>query len=60
MHTRLSGILAAAVIGLVLVAPAAAQERKDVANIAYVPRNSNPPVPKGLKEDEKQMYREVS
>ena len=49
MHTRLSGLLAVAAIGLLLVAPAAAQVKKDVAQIAYVPANSNPPVPAGLK-----------
>lgn len=49
MPTRLRGLLAVAAIGLLLVAPAAAQVKKDVAKIAYVPANSNPPVPAGLK-----------
>lgn len=49
MHTRLSGLLAVAAIGLLLVPPAAAQEKKDRARIAYVPATSNPPVPAGLK-----------
>jgi hypothetical protein len=49
MHTRSSGILAAAAIGLLLVAPAAAQDKKAAARIVYVPANSNPPVPAGLK-----------
>lgn len=49
MHTRSSEILAAAAIGLLLVAPAAALDKKTTATIAYVPANSNPPVPQGLK-----------
>jgi hypothetical protein len=49
MHMRLSGFLAVAAIGLLLVAPAAAQGKKDEAVVVYVPTNSNPPVPAGLK-----------
>lgn len=49
MRTRWSVVLAAAAIGLVLVAPASALRRKDAAIIAYVPTNSNPPIPSGLK-----------
>ena len=49
MPTRLSGLLAAAALGLLVVAPAAAQVKKDVPRIANVPANSNPPVPAGLK-----------
>ena len=49
MHVRLSGFLAGAAIGLLLVAPAAAQEKKDEAVVVNVPANSNPPVPAGLK-----------
>lgn len=49
MNTRLSVLLAAAAVGLVAVAPAAAQMKKPVAEIVYVPATSNPPVPAGLK-----------
>jgi hypothetical protein len=49
MRMRLSGFLAVAAIGLLLVAPAAAQGKKDEAVVVYVPTNSNPPVPAGLK-----------
>jgi hypothetical protein len=49
MHVRLSGFLAVAAIGLLLVAPAAAQEKKDEAVVVNVPANSNPPVPVSLK-----------
>jgi hypothetical protein len=50
MRVRLSGLLAVAALGLLLVAPAAAQMKKsDAATVAYVPANSNPPVPAGLK-----------
>jgi len=49
IHVRLSGLLAVAALGLLLVAPAAAQVKKDAPTIALVPANSNPPVPAGLK-----------
>jgi hypothetical protein len=49
MHTRLSGLLAVAAISLLLVPPAAAQDKPARARIQYVPVNSNPPVPAGLK-----------
>jgi hypothetical protein len=49
MDTRLSSLLTAAAIGLLLVAPAAAQMKKPAAEIVYVPATSNPPVPAGLK-----------
>jgi hypothetical protein len=48
VHGRSRALLAAAV-GLILISPAAAQSRRDEARIAYVPANSNPPVPAGLK-----------
>jgi hypothetical protein len=48
-HVRLSGLLAVAAFGLLLVAPAVAQVKPARAEIAYVPANSNPPVPAGLK-----------
>jgi hypothetical protein len=54
MRINLRTFLAAAAIGLVLVPPAVAQDRaapgrKAAARIAYVPANSHPPVPMGLK-----------
>lgn len=38
-----------AALGLLLAPPALAQSPKDVARITYVPANSNPPLPPGLK-----------
>lgn len=49
MRPLVSAILAAAAIGLVLVAPASALQRKNAAIIDYVPTNKHPPVPSGLK-----------
>lgn len=49
---RLSGLLAAAAVGLLAVAPAAAQmnmNKPAAAEIVYVPATSKPPVPAGLK-----------
>jgi hypothetical protein len=55
MNMRLSGLLAAAAIGLLLVPPAAAQgpkgapDRKNNARVVFVPAKSAPPVPGGMK-----------
>jgi len=49
MRVRLSGLLAVAAVGLLVVAPAAAQGKKDAPRIAYVPANSHPPMPAGLQ-----------
>ncbi len=50
MDARVSGIWAVA--ALLLVQPAAAQVKKttaEVARVAFVPPNSHPPIPAGLK-----------
>jgi len=55
MNTRLSGLLAAGAIGLLLVPQAAAQGpkggpgKKNEARVVFVPANSSPPVPGGMK-----------
>jgi hypothetical protein len=54
MNTRLSSLLAAAAIGLLLVPPAAAQgakaaNKRNEARVVFVPANSSPPVPAGQK-----------
>lgn len=49
MHRGLGTVWAAAAIGLIIVSPAAAQNRQNEARIAYVPIGSHPPVPAGLQ-----------
>jgi hypothetical protein len=49
MHKGLGIVAAAAAAGLLVASPAAAQNRRNEARIAYVPINSHPPVPAGLQ-----------
>jgi hypothetical protein len=49
MHFRLSGLLVIAAVGLLLVPPATAQVNTLVPRITYLPINSSPSVPAGLK-----------
>jgi hypothetical protein len=49
MHVDVKALAVATVAGLVVVSPAAAQNKRNEAQIAYVRANSNPPLPPGLK-----------
>jgi hypothetical protein len=49
MHLRLSSLLVVAAVGLLLVPAATAQVDTPVPKITYLPVNSSPSVPEGLK-----------
>jgi len=49
MHKGLGIAAAVAATGLLIASPAGAQNRQNEARIAYVPINSHPPMPAGLK-----------